>query len=121
MFLFVFYLHFLGEDSPGGGFQAGVLGATIFIVFDISTKLHLNTHKEKVKTGVVLGVLIYYITGLLGVFANGEFLNYYNFGERFGQKIGIFTVETGVFMTVSCAICLMYLALKAQFYKGLCN
>jgi len=66
--LFGFYVQFHGDYGPGGGFQAGAIFATAFILHGLifgvkKTKVALPPNA--LKTGMALGVLLYTGTGVL--------------------------------------------------------
>ena len=108
--LFAFYVLFHGDYGPGGGFQAGVIFAAAFVLHMLIFGLE---ETEKVaKPNLVLaltavGVLLYTITGLMGILLGGNFLDYNVFRHHdpvHGQHIGILFIELGVGITVASVI-----------------
>jgi multicomponent Na+:H+ antiporter subunit B len=106
MLAFGLYVHFHGDFGPGGGFQAGVIGAasTVFyaLIFGLPAARRLVPDRV-VEAMVGLGVLLYAGVGLAGVALGGNFLDYFVLGADpvAGQHRGIFWVEAGVGITVS--------------------
>jgi multicomponent Na+:H+ antiporter subunit B len=107
--LYAFYVQFHGDFGPGGGFQAGVIFASAFIVYGLI--FGVADAREVLppwatRTMLSLGVMIYGGTGVVTMLLGGEFLNYSVLAHDpvHGQHWGIFSVELGVFMTVSGAM-----------------
>jgi multicomponent Na+:H+ antiporter subunit B len=104
--LFGLYVQFHGDFGPGGGFQAGVILATAFILFALIYGID-NARKAVpphiIRIGIALGVLIYAGTGFAALFMGGNFLDYSVLAEHAhdGQHIGIMVVEFGVGLTVA--------------------
>lgn len=107
--LFGLYLQIHGEISPGGGFQAGAIIATGFILYDMVIA-KASCMRQSIAKIAILGWGIYFITGIIGVLLGAEFLNY----NVFNQKIGIITVELGVGVAVSATMLLIYFCLSAD-------
>jgi len=110
IFLFALYVQFHGDYGPGGGFQAGVIFAAGFVLFGVI--FGLETLQQVfppfwVEIGAAAGVLLYGGVGVASLVLGGEFLNYdvfHNPGPLHGQHLGIFLVELGVGLTVTCAM-----------------
>ena len=107
--LFALYVQFHGDYGPGGGFQAGVIFAAAFIIHGLIFGVQ-NTRKV-LSPGVVrvlmaVGVLIYALTGVLGMMMGGAFLDYNVLASDplTGQHWGIFAVELGVGVTVTAVM-----------------
>lgn len=113
--LFGLYLQMHGEISPGGGFQAGAMIATGFILYDMVIAKAMCTRQFTAKIAV-LGWSIYFITGIIGLLLGAEFLNYNIFDSMIGQKIGIITVELGVGIAVSATMLLIYFCLSEDVH-----
>jgi multicomponent Na+:H+ antiporter subunit B len=112
--IFALYIQFHGEISSGGGFQAGVILASSFVFYGLvfGNKSLRNVISADILTSIAsLGVLIYLLTGLAGVFMGGNFLDFSVFSQNhvLGQKIGIFVVEWGVGMTVFAVLTMFYM------------
>ena len=120
--VFGFYVHFHGEYSPGGGFQAGVIIASALILYALI--FGLKAAKAAVppyalRVGMALGGFIFAGVGFVTMMLGGNFLDYdllYNedpTSESFyatAQHIGIISVEIGVLMTVTCVIAAIFYA-----------
>ncbi|MEW6690107.1 MAG: Na(+)/H(+) antiporter subunit B [Pseudomonadota bacterium] len=106
MAVFALYVQFHGEFGPGGGFQAGVIGAVAVVfyalIFGLPAARRLVPDRV-VEAMVGLGVLLYAGTGLAGIALGGNYLDYFVLGGDpvAGQERGIFWVEAGVAITVS--------------------
>jgi multicomponent Na+:H+ antiporter subunit B len=77
--VFGLYVIFHGHYSPGGGFQGGTLLAASLLLIRISSGRRISRiqFREYLTTPLaVLGVLIYFGTGLTAVIAGGYFLDY---------------------------------------------
>lgn len=104
--LFAFYVQFHGDYGPGGGFQAGVIFASAFILHGLVFGLN-DTQKvlppDTLKVIAALGVLLYALTGLSSLFMGKEFLDYSALATKSadGQHLGILLVELGVGITVA--------------------
>jgi multicomponent Na+:H+ antiporter subunit B len=104
--LFALYVQFHGEYGPGGGFQAGVIGAGAVILLAIT--FGLNAAQRIAPPAVVefmvpLGVLIYAGTGVAGLLTGRNYLDYSAFAKHAaeGHALGIMAVEAGVLVTVA--------------------
>ncbi len=111
--LFGLYVQFHGEISAGGGFQAGVIFASGFILYNVI--FGINVGEKILPTGLTIsimafGIFLYIFVGLLGILLGGNYLDYNLLGESKvqGQIIGIFLVELGVGITVSSVMILIY-------------
>ncbi len=112
--MFGLYVQFHGDYGPGGGFQAGVIFASAFILYGLIFGLH-RTRKvlppSTLRWLVSFGVLLYAGTGLLTMLLGGNLLDYDVLASNplSGQHWGIFAVELGVGITVtSVMISLFY-------------
>jgi len=104
--LFALYVQFHGDFGPGGGFQAGVIGAAGVVFYGLIYGLAAARRVVPdwvVETMVAAGVLIYACVGLAGILLGGNFLDYFVLAHDpvHGQHRGIFWVEVGVAITVS--------------------
>ena len=77
--LFALYVQFHGDFGPGGGFQAGVIFASAFILYalvfgvDVARKVAPDW---AVRSFIALGALIYGGIGLVSMFRGGNYLDY---------------------------------------------
>ena len=111
------YIQLNGEISPGGGFQAGVIFATGLIACELlygKEKFLKIFSIELLIFASTLGVAIYFFTGIISLFFNQNYLDYYALagGAIFAQHLGIFLVEMGVGITVSAVMILIYIQLS---------
>jgi multicomponent Na+:H+ antiporter subunit B len=106
MLLFAVYVQFHGDFGPGGGFQAGVIGAAavVFyaIVFGMAAGRRLAP-EPVVEKMLAAGALLYAVIGLAGIALGGNYLDYFvlHADPVQGQHRGIFWVEAGVALTVA--------------------
>ena len=117
--LFGLYVQFHGDYSAGGGFQAGVILASGFILYNIIFGINvgeelLSQRLSKILMG--LGVLLFVGVGIAGMVLGDNFLEYNSLGldSKYGQILGIFLVEVGVGLTVGNVMILVFYA----FNKG---
>ena len=107
--LFALYVQFHGDFGPGGGFQAGVIFASAFILYALIFGID-NARKVApawaTRTLLALGLLLYASVGVAGIFLGGTFLDYSVLADNpvIGQHLGISLIEFGVGATVSGAM-----------------
>jgi multicomponent Na+:H+ antiporter subunit B len=108
--LFALYVQFHGDYGPGGGFQAGVIFATGFILY--AMVFDLEGAKRVIPPGLLrvlmaIGVLIYAGVGFESMVLGGNFLEYRVLADDpvGGQHLGILLIELGVGITVA-AVCI---------------
>lgn len=114
--LFGLYVIFHGHYSPGGGFQGGTLLAASLLLIRISGGQEVGRiqFSDLFTTPLaVVGVLIYFLTGLAAIFAGSHFLNYeaLPFGSMHGAELrywGILIIEVGIGLTVMGIIVTLY-------------
>ena len=104
--LFALYVQFHGDFGPGGGFQAGVIVASAFILFSLVFGIEAGKRLFPSTINLVLlalGGIIYGGVGIVSMILGDEFLAYNILGSspQSGQHIGILLVEFGVGLTVS--------------------
>lgn len=104
--LFALYVQFHGDYGPGGGFQAGVIFGSGFILYALifglqTTKRVLPAKVVHTMTG--LGVLLFAGVGVFGMIRGGNFLEYSVLAANpvAGQHLGIILIELGVGITVT--------------------
>lgn len=106
MLVFALYVQFHGDYGPGGGFQAGVIGAAAVIFYALIFGLPAAQRLVPdwlVETMVAAGAFLYLGVGFAGLLLGGNYLDYFVLaGDPVdGQHRGIFWVELGVLITVS--------------------
>lgn len=117
--LYGLYVQFHGDFGAGGGFQAGVIFATGFILYEL-------VFGEKVARAVVpprwlhrlaaIGVLIYGGVGVYSMLAGKAFLDYSALAEDpiDGQHLGILLIELGVGIAVFSVVLLIFYAFSGR-------
>ncbi|MYJ73201.1 MAG: Na(+)/H(+) antiporter subunit B [Rhodospirillaceae bacterium] len=107
--LFALYVQFHGDFGPGGGFQAGVIFASAFILFALIYGVE-NARQiappAVAQAGIGLGVLLYAGTGVAGMLLGGKYLDYSVLAQDAGdgQHYGILIIEFGVGVTVAAVM-----------------
>jgi multicomponent Na+:H+ antiporter subunit B len=104
--LFALYVQFHGDYGPGGGFQAGVIFASAFILYALIFGIVFARKVAPdwlVRAGIAIGGLIFGLTGVAALALGGNYLDYSALREDpvAGQHLGIFLVELGVGVTVA--------------------
>jgi multicomponent Na+:H+ antiporter subunit B len=121
--LFGLYVQMHGDFGPGGGFQAGVIVATGFIVYGLvfGVRSLIGAVSLPVLTVLIsLGVIIYAGTGFAALLAGGEFLNYSAFDPhhpQHGQHLGIMMVEFGVGITVASVMIIIFVTFAERWHR----
>ena len=117
--LFAFYVQFHGDFGPGGGFQAGVIFASAFILHGLifgeaRTRLVLTPYMLRFLMS--LGVLLYAGTGVVSLFLGGNYLNYSVLATDpvAGQHWGILAVEFGVGLTVMAVMVSLFYCFSSK-------
>lgn len=111
--LFGLYVQMHGEISPGGGFQAGVVVASGFILYGLIYGLDATQRVMPRWVTIrfsALGLLLYAGVGAVTLMKGGELLNYSVLASdpKTGQHLGIWLIELGVFLTVANVMVLIY-------------
>jgi multicomponent Na+:H+ antiporter subunit B len=111
--LFALYVQFHGEYGSGGGFQAGVIFASGFILYALI--FGVENLRKVVPLGLLriisaLGLLLYIGTGVAGLLLGGNFLDYSVLAANpvAGQHVGIILIEIGVGTTVAAVMLMMF-------------
>ena len=104
--MFGLYVQFHGDFGPGGGFQAGVIFASAFILHGLIFGLQRTRAVMPpfvLRILMCLGLLLYSGTGLLTLLLGGNLLDYDVLAHDplHGQHWGIFAIELGVGITVT--------------------
>lgn len=120
--LYGFYVHFHGEYSPGGGFQAGVILAVSIIlyslIFGIAPAMRsISPGFARVVAGG--GFLLYAGVGVWAMMMGGNFLDYdalFNEepGGHLGQHVGIIVIELGVLFAVAGSMVTIFYAFAGR-------
>lgn len=110
--VFGLYVIFHGHYSPGGGFQGGTLLAASLLLIRISSGRRISRiqFRDYLTTPLaVIGVLIYFGTGLTAILAGGYFLDYEQLPlpGLSGADLrywGILIIELGIGLTVMAVL-----------------
>ncbi|MDD2401033.1 MAG: MnhB domain-containing protein [Clostridia bacterium] len=121
-FIMVYSVYVLihGEDSPGGGFQAGALFGIVFVLSRLvqgeDCALKISGTKAIMLAGV--GTAIYGFVGVLTLIFGGNFLQYgalpLNMHEPERHAMGILGIEIGVTLCVMATIIAIFDALTRR-------
>ena len=104
--LYALYVQFHGDFGPGGGFQAGVIFASGFILYSLIFGLESANYVLPVgilRFGYSFGVLLFAGVGVYDLLLGGNYLDYSVMAHDpvHGQHWGIILVELGVGITVA--------------------
>lgn len=117
--MFALYVQFHGDFGPGGGFQAGVIFASAFVlyglVFGAGNARKVVTLKT-LRICAALGVLLYGGVGIATLFLGGNYLEYGVLADNpvHGQHLGIFLIELGVGITVAAIMIIIFFVFADQ-------
>lgn len=111
--IFALYVQFHGDYGPGGGFQAGVIFATSFILYSLvfGTEQVLNILPLNVlRILSSFGLLFYIGVGMVALLSGGNFLDYNVLAQEpvSGQHLGILFIELGVGITVAAVMMMIF-------------
>lgn len=119
IFVFALYVQFHGDYGPGGGFQAGVIFGSGFILYALI--FGLGDCTKVMPTGVLRtvlagGVLLYAGVGVANLILGGNYLDYDTLAHEphHGQHLGILLVELGVGLAVAAAMITIFVHFAQQ-------
>jgi len=117
--LFGLYTQVHGDYGPGGGFQAGVIFASAFVLYGLVFDQPAVRKVLPVATILLvmpLGLLLYAGTGLASLIGGGNYLEYGALARdaAHGNHVGIFVIELGVGITVACVITTIFYVFAAR-------
>ncbi len=117
--LFALYVQTHGDFGPGGGFQAGVIFASAFVLYGLIFGVENARRVIPPRVMLVLaalGVLIFSGTGVAALLMDGNYLEYAAFAEdsAAGNHIGVWLVELGVGVTVSAVMIAIFLSFAGR-------
>jgi multicomponent Na+:H+ antiporter subunit B len=121
--LFGLYVQMHGDFGPGGGFQAGVIVATGFIVYALVFGVSSTLRAVPLSVLIALvsfGLILYAGVGFAALFAGGEFLNYSAFDPahpQHGQHLGIVLIELGVGITVAAVMLTIFITFAERWHR----
>ncbi len=117
--LFALYVQFHGDFGPGGGFQAGVIFASAFIlyalIYGVETAAKVAP-PQVVSFFVAFGILLYALVGVAGLLLGGNYLDYdvLRADPVAGQHLGILLIEFGVGVTVAAVMITVFFAFAGR-------
>jgi multicomponent Na+:H+ antiporter subunit B len=117
--LYALYVQLHGELGAGGGFQAGVIFAAGFVLYDLvfgEGDARLVVPPAWLSRLASIGVLIYGGVGLFSLFTGKAFLDYTALSHDpiHGQHLGILLVELGVGITVFSVVLTIFYAFSGR-------
>lgn len=113
--LYALYVQFHGDFGAGGGFQAGVIFATGFIIYDLvfgEADVRRVLPPHWLFRLSAFGVLLFAGTGVVSMLLGESFLNYSALAHDpvHGQHYGILLIELGVGIAVFSVILTIFYA-----------
>jgi len=116
VFTYGLYVMFHGADSAGGGFQGGVIVATVMLMLGIS--FGIDPLREWVGEAALVGVVAVGVAAFLGVAVGtvafgGAFLDYGALPVHRASKYGIEAVELFIGVIVAGTITGLFFAIDA--------
>lgn len=108
--LFALYVLFHGDYGPGGGFQAGVIFASGFVLYGLVfglDKAQQVLPRAVLWTLIPVGLVLYAGLGVVNMVLGGSFLDYDTLSPNdpaAGQHAGILLVETAIGITVAAVM-----------------
>jgi multicomponent Na+:H+ antiporter subunit B len=117
--LYALYVQFHGDFGAGGGFQAGVIFATGFILYEMvfgAENARGVMPAPLLPRLAALGVLLYGGVGIFSMLAGKPFLDYSALSADpvHGQHLGVLLVELGVGITVFSIVLSIFYALSGR-------
>lgn len=114
--LFGLYVIFFGHYSPGGGFQGGTLLAASILLIRLSggrRVSRLQIQEFATTPLAVIGVIIYFLTGLAAMTTGGYFLDYEQLPflamePAYMRYWGILIIEVGIGLAVMAILVMIY-------------
>jgi len=117
--LYALYVQFHGDFGAGGGFQAGVIFATGFVLYDLAfgqKQARTVISPNWLPRLAALGVLLYGGVGVVSMIMGKPFLDYSALAHDplHGQHLGVLLVEIGVGITIFSIILLIFYSLSGR-------
>ena len=110
-----------GDYGPGGGFQAGVIIASAFILY--AMVFEIETARRAIPMSILLllaclGVLLYGGVGISNLIFGGEFLEYGTLSTdpKKGNHIGIIIIEIGVGISVATVMLIIFFSFCKYYH-----
>ena len=118
--VFALYVLFHGDYGAGGGFQAGVIFASGFVLYGLVFGLDQAQRvvpRAALSLLTSLGLLVYAGLGFTTMLLGGSFLDYdvlSSASPEHGQHLGILVVETAIGMTVASVMTTIFFSFAAR-------
>ena len=117
--IFALYVQFHGDFGPGGGFQAGVIFGSAFILYALIFGIdnaRIVVRGWACRLMLASGVLLFAGVGVAGLLLGGNYLNYSVLAHDalHGQHLGILLIEFGVGLTVAGAMITIFFIFAGQ-------
>lgn len=117
--LYALYVQFHGDFGAGGGFQAGVIFAAGFVLYDLAFgegNARAVVPPSWLHRLAALGVLIYGGVGVYSLLMGKPFLDYSALSADpvAGQHLGVLLVELGVGITVFAVVLSIFYAFSGR-------
>jgi multicomponent Na+:H+ antiporter subunit B len=121
--LYGLYVIAHGAESPGGGFQGGVILGASFILLSLAYDGDEARKRVSEKRNVILcsvGLLIYSGIGAICLALGGNYLNYSRLHHLlpvdpvYARALGIFGIEVGVGITVMAVMLSIFFDLASE-------
>jgi multicomponent Na+:H+ antiporter subunit B len=113
--LFGLYVLAHGHESPGGGFQAGVILAAAYVALALGLGREAFVRRVRERACLALaagGLMLYILTGVAGMLGGGTFLDYGALPLPVdvvdARYLGILFIEAGVGITVAATLLLIF-------------
>jgi len=114
MLLFSFFLLLRGHNEPGGGFVGGLVAASAYALFAIANGVKAAQQMLRVEplSLIASGLLIAVLSGIIGFFYNGVFMN----AQWFETKIPVIgKIGTPLLFDVGVYLLVLGISLKIIF------
>lgn len=117
--VFSLYVQWHGDFGPGGGFQAGVIFASVIILYALIYGIMPAQQifpPRKLAYFPGIGLLLYAIVGLVSMMKGGNFLDYSVLmaDPHDGQHYGILIIELGIGITVAAVMINIFFSLSER-------
>jgi multicomponent Na+:H+ antiporter subunit B len=117
---FALFVMFHGADSPGGGFQGGVIAGSVVMMLAFAYGIESTRNWVDIRIVAALasgGILTFATIGLGSIALGGTFLEYteYLFITKKASKYGIELVELGIGAIVASVAIGLFFLLAAGF------
>lgn len=121
VFTFGLFIMFHGADSAGGGFQGGVIVATVVIMLGIAfgvspTREWVNPYLLVGLTGLGMGMFL--LVGVMTMVFGGGFLEYSAIDIDHATKYGVEVVELAIGVTVASVLSGLFFSIESGVLGG---